>query len=412
MMCKKCGSLLEDNALFCANCGSKVEPEVTENVNLEQPVQPVQPVQESVQSPIQEPVQAPVQEPVQATSMNNFDNNSYNNSSMNESNNNKSSNLKNALIILFVCLLLGGAAFAAYMFFFKKDGEVEDKFNNKKDIEAIGYAVSNMSKNLDSFNLKFNFNLAAKENGEDVNVDFSALFGVDLKNRMMSANINASSDGMSLELPAYLDLNSTNALYFNIPLSGDEWYKISLGDIIDLDDLGDLDLSEFEFESGDITDEDIEKLNSISENLIEKAKSDDKNVDKYIIHYTKELIEELVDDGYSEYDMDYYEEVGLADGFDIELYINNVDNYITKIAFDLSGKTVQDVQFDKFIFSMEITDVNKVSAITVPTEALSAEEFDFSGAFSSLMGGSMGNQYSDFPTYEPSINLDDYNFDF
>lgn len=386
MVCKNCGSQLEEGAKFCGICGTPVVANeqpvvsdvVTNNVgnasnivdsmnsvggasNIADGMNNVGNASNIVDSmnnagidksadvvesiPVIEPIAAPV-----------GNENPINNNV--ESNNKKSnSNLKNALIILLVCALICGAAFFAVTKLFKK---------NSKSAEKIDYAINNMQ-DMKSFNMNVGLNLLAESSGEtvDVNVDLKSSINIDKK--LASFNISAVVPGMTMEIPAYLDLGDNAALMFKVP-TDNTWYKISLAGMID----------ESIFDSADSSSNKKYRIEDYLRNdeFIEKVSSDMDGTEKYVLHFTKDVLKKLSEDNNNDFDYSMVEQYGLEDGFDVSLYINTKENYLTKMTFDFSGKTFDGIKFDKFVFSLEVTDLNKVNNIIIPSEALNGQEFN------------------------------------
>lgn len=334
MFCKNCGSMLEENSAFCGNCGTKVEVEETtvnnSNVN-------------------------------ETNSANTLANNNAVNNTQGSSNN----NMKNALIILLICLVVIGGAVFVYLKFFSSTA--------KSSAKRIESAMNNMN-DIKNGTFKMNFDIKATSDGEEIEASLNASADIDIDKKIASLNMDISALGVSTSIPAYLDFNSSNAaLYFNIPaaLATNEylpisagWNKIALGDIF----------SDFEIEDNNkiIVIEDYAKTSDV----IEKVDSNDKNIDNYKIHFTKELLEKLSQDEDNDFDISSLEGTGLENGFDADLSINKKDNYITKLGFDFSGIQTNGVSFDKFVFSFELTNLNKLDGVVIPSEALSAKELD------------------------------------
>lgn len=312
MICKKCGLQLGENDKFCANCGTLVEQQSVEQSNTQTTEQQGEPLVPST-------------------------------------NGKQNSNLKNALIILLICLVVGGISVLGLSMLFKKKGA-----------DAIDYAINNMT-DMNNFKLNIALDMDASYEGEKVSVSATADSVIDIKNKMASLNIKASTQGVSIEIPAYMDLNN-NYIYLKVPMLGDGWYKASISDITDEE-------IEIDEENKRLAIEDYLR----NDEFIEKVSSD-KNIDHYVLHFTKDVLKKLSEDEDNEFDYEMFEEMGLNDGFDVDLYLNTKENYITKIELDLSGKTINDVVFDKFIFTIEITDVDKSDKIVIPQEALDAED--------------------------------------
>ena len=310
MNCKKCGFKLDDGANFCGSCGTKVEES-----NL---------VNETV------------------VTSNDFSNAS-----------NKSSNLKNVIIIFLICFIMGGIVFLGYSLL----------FNNKSSVEKIEYALNNML-DMNGFKLSVNMDISTNYDGQDVSIEAGADSIIDVKNRLASVDVNASLTGVSINVPAYIDMND-NMVYLKVP-TDNNWYKMSIADTTGLD------FNSFDFENKRLVFEDYLR----NDDFIEKVSSDIDGTDKYILHFTKDVLMELSNDETNDFDYSSLEEYGFSDGFEMILYVNKKENYVNRIVFDFSSKTFSDITFDKFIFSIDITDVNKIESISIPNEALNAELLD------------------------------------
>lgn len=352
MFCKNCGTQLEANAGFCSNCGSAVEKEEQVNVqtSVDSSVDSTQTVNTTVDSG------ASFAQPVNTT----VDSNVGGSSNQNRTNN----NLKNALIILLVCLILGGGAALAYFTLFGKDDAkvIESAMNNMVDVDSM------------SFNMNADMQMEVEGQTADVTIGFDA--DIDIKNKLASMNVLAKASGVSFEIPVYLDMTSgSETIYIQNP-TANQWAKMSLSGLLGEN----LPITDTEEENVKFVIEDYLK----NDEFIEKIKNDDKNIIQYRLHFTKEILEKMAEEeGSSEFDMETIKEAGLEDGFDLDLYINKKENYITKISMDLSGRTISDQKVNKFVMTFEITDLNKVESIVIPSEAKSAQELDLS----SLMGG-------------------------
>ncbi len=321
MNCPKCGSGLDENAKFCGNCGA--------------------PVQMSAQSSVD-------------SSINNVDNSMGSTNDMSSSDNKSSSNLKNALIILLVCLLVGGLAIVGCKFL----------LGTKSSADKIEYALNNML-DMSGFKLNVNFDLSSNSNGEQVAVNMGANSVIDINNKLASINVSASTMGITFDIPAYIDMNS-NIFYLKVP-TDNNWYNMDFSQYVGELEALDMDNRKFVIE-------DYLKNND----FIEKVDSDLTGADKYVLHFTKDVLTKLSDDNTNSFDYSMLEEYGFDSGFDVSLYINKKENYITRFVFDFSGKSFDDITFDKFVFSIDITDVDNIEKIVIPSEALSSEALDLS----------------------------------
>lgn len=377
MFCKNCGAGLEANAAFCPNCGNAVEKE--EQVNV-------------VETPVSNDVNTEFVNP--AVNSTEFVNPAVNNtvSSSSSSSNKANSNLKNALIILLVCLILGGGAALAYFTLFSKD-----------DAKVIESAMNNMV-DVDSMSFGLNADMQMESEGENVDVTIGVTSDIDIKNKLASMNVQAKASGMSFEIPVYLDFTSgSEMLYLKNPMAN-EWAKMSLVGMVDSSELKTEENVKFVIE--DYLKED--------DGFIEKIKNDDKNIIQYRLHFTKEILEKMAEDEENNFDMETIKEAGMEDGFDLDLYINKKENYITKVVIDLSGKTISGEKLNKFVMTFEITNLNKVESIVIPSEAKSAADLDLS----SLMGGTTTTPGVTIPdvtvpetdTYVEDYKLTDYDY--
>ncbi len=324
MICKKCGSQLEDGNVFCGNCGTKVEDSIVDSSN-----------------------------------------NSPNNSASNN-------NLKNALIILIVCIIVGGLAVLCYTLL----------FNKKSSAGIIESAINNMF-NMDSYKMNMNLNLRASEENEEVAVNMNADSNIDIKNSLATFNISVSTSGVTFEIPTYIDMASKN-LYLKVP--GEEtWNKVSLTDYLDGISTDTSSKTKYVFEDYLRNDEFIEK--------IEK----NKDVSQYRLHFTKEILNKLSEDEENDFDASALSELGLEDGFDIDVYVNTKGNYISKVVLDFSNREISDVMFNEFVLTIEFSNIGSVEPISIPSEVLSAEELDLDGM----------DDY-DIPSYEDDEYVEDY----
>ena len=357
MLCKNCGTALEEDAMFCSNCGSAVKKEESVNV-----------ISDNVSNGLNNDTYNNVSNGLNNDTYNNMINNNMvnNNVSSSSSNSNKTnSNLKNALIILLVCLILGGVATFAYFKLFNKGG-------SEKDAEVIESAINNMT-DIDSMSFGLNVDMQMESEGELVDVVLGVKSDIDIKNKLASLNINASTAGMSLDIPTYIDMTSGNEVFYLKNPMTNEWAKMSFAGMVDTSSISSNDNVKFVVE--DYLKEDA--------NFIEKVNNDDKNIIQYKLHFTKEIIEKIMADEENSLDLESIKEAGLEDGFDMDLYINKKDNYITKVVVDLSGRTISGEKVNKFIMIIDITNLNSVNSIVIPEEAKNAMDLDMS----SLMGG-------------------------
>lgn len=443
MFCKNCGSQLDGNSVFCPNCGNPVKKEEPVNVDLgfnnnqgssvnQEPIvdlgnNSISDVNQEMGSNLNNNINSfnagmssGLDNNVNSfsqginndlnnsmntfnqginddlnNSMNTFDqginsdlNNSMNtfnqgiNSNLNNNlgssnqemnfNSNKSHSLRNLIIIILVCALLCGAAVFVYLKFFKNNGE-----SNAKVIEsALNNMTGNNMSNVKSGAINVKMDFEAEEDGELVNGALNLNSKIDITNKMAELKLSVNASGMSIEVPVYADFNTgREVIYFQNPMDN-QWSKLSLAGMLGT---GESDLGSGTEQNVTFYVEDYLRNND----FIEKVKSDDKDVIKFRLHFTKDILKKISEDSANDFDLSSYEGSGLENGFDIDLYINKKDNYVTKLELDLSNKTLGEQKFNKLIFSIELTDLNKVSGIVIPDAALSALEFDMS----SLMGG-------------------------
>lgn len=226
MNCKKCGAPLDNNATFCGQCGTPVEPQINDQManqqsNMNQPTpdifQTVEPIQPEVQPiPTVEPIQPEVQpiptvEPVQpevqsvppVEPMPSIETPSFDPISDNEETKKKHSALP---IILIVLVLLGIGAFLVYKFFFNKpDKVVKGLINNaydKFETSLKKYDVKDESV-LVNADLTINTNI---EGMEDLNgVKFNITSGMDYKNNKFEFGLSyLENDNKVLDALMYL----------------------------------------------------------------------------------------------------------------------------------------------------------------------------------------------------------------
>ena len=307
------------------------------------------------------------------------------------SNNNGSSrktnsNLKNALIIILVCLILCGGAAFVYFKFFNNNGYkvVENAINNMLEMNAS---------DTKGFTFKMDMDMVGSYDGVSETVKAGLTADIDLKNKMSKIDLNASAEGMTIEIPAYIDLNTgSEAIYFKNPMES-SWNKLSFAGMIPTDQL--------KFENNQkLVFEDYLK----DYDFITSEKSDIKNMKKYKMNFNKDLIAKLEKDSLGTLDLSMLEEYGLTDGFSIDVYVDTKDNYITKMVLDLSGVELDGVKLEKYVISFEITNMNKISDVVIPDEAKNATELDMSSLF-----GPFGS--TNFDTdYDMDYDMD-YDFD-
>jgi len=384
MNCKNCGTALDNDSLFCPNCGSAVtKEEPINNASMSLNSAPVNDLNASASqiNPVNDLNNMnsmnninPVNDLNNMNSMNNM--NSNNIGSMNNmssantgsSNNNGSSrktnsNLKNALIIILVCLILCGGAAFVYFKFFNNNGYkvVENAINNMLEMNAS---------DTKGFTFKMDMDMVGSYDGVSETVKAGLTADIDLKNKMSKINLNASAEGMTIDIPAYIDLNTgSEAIYFKNPMES-SWNKLSFAGMIPTDQL--------KFENNQkLVFEDYLK----DYDFITSEKSDIKNMKKYKMNFNKDLIAKLEKDSLGTLDLSMLEEYGLTDGFSIDVYVDTKDNYITKMALDLSGVELDGVKLEKYVISFEITNMNKISDVVIPDEAKNATELDMSSLF-------------------------------
>lgn len=282
-----------------------------------------------------------------------------------EENNTKKNNMKNALIILSICALIVALAVVVYLKFFNNTA--------KSNADKIESALNNMN-DIKNGTFKLGLDMKATTEEETIEVGLDATSDIDTENKLASLNMKVNVMGISTEIPAYLDFNNENAvLYFNVPAalvnSGTYpleagYNKIMLGNIF-----SNIKSNE---EPTKIYIEEYLKTNEI----IEKVDSKDKNIDNYIIHFNKEALKKLSEDDANDFDMSQLEGTGLENGFDLNLSINKKENYVTKISIDFKNISVENISFEKFLISFEITNINKIKEIKIPNEAQNAKELD------------------------------------
>lgn len=324
MYCSKCGSKLDDGAKFCGNCGTKISNVKTSNENI---------INNSVDNLEGFKISSPEDSSNTASNNSNYSNN----------------NLKNILIIFLICLVVGGLAVLGYTLLLK----------NKSNAEKIEYALNNIL-DMNGIKMDINLDLSTTYDDEVVDISFGAVSIIDTNNKLASIDINASTTGVSFNIPAYIDI-SNELVYFKVP-TDDNWYKLGLEDYIN-------DYSISEMSGKKLVIEDYLK----NDEFIEKTDSDISGTDKYILHFTEDVLKKLSDDNNNDFDYSMLEEYGL-DSFDVLLYINKKSNYLTRIVVDFSDKTFNDITFEKFVLSVDIVDTNE--NITIPNNVLEATPFE------------------------------------
>ncbi len=364
MFCENCGEKLSKDAVFCTNCGHKVKDDETvetkEDVKEEATTEEVK-VQEDVQEEQVTNEDVKKEEKKEEPSMNNIS----------KENIQKGSTSKAFLIILAILVVLAGIATALYFFLFKKD---------EKAIDAIEKAFNNME-NLNSYTMAIKADVETK--GEDsFAMNFNLENSIDIKNKMAKININASYSGVSIEIPAYVDLSDekNGVIYFKLPealVDNSTWSKITLGEI-NFEDLVN--------ESINSSDEEID-LDKIEEKIknidfIQKKTSDIDGLDYYELVINEEYIKKI-DEALEEVELSdsEIEAMKLEKGFVIGIYIDKKDNYVSKFTLDMADwineVAAGEIEFEKLNLSIEYKDINKVSTITIPNEAKNAKEIDF-----------------------------------
>lgn len=349
MFCKNCGTQLDQGAMFCSNCGNAVIKEE------------------------------------QSAGFENVNQQSVNNISSSSNTNNTNSNLKNALIILLVCLVIGGLAAFVYFNFFGKD-----------DASIIDSAINNMT-DVKSLSVGLDFDMEMSVDGQKVAVKMGADSDIDIKNKMAKLNAKATTEGTTFEIPVYLNLND-KLVYFKNPTAA-EWYKISLNGIID----------DSMFNSSDKNTKYAIESYLRNDEFIEKVESDENGTLKYTLHFTKEVLNKMVEEDGS-VDLEALKEVGLEDGFDIDLYINKKGNYVSKAQLDFSGKTIDGEKIDKFIMTISFSNIDNVDEIVIPDEAKNGIDFDFN----SILGGGYegGSNLPPIDNYSENFTITDYSNDY
>lgn len=409
MFCENCGTKLEKDDSFCTNCGNPVKKEendttlVDENVtNSDVENATVEPTVEATVTTSEPIVESTVEAP--NLNVNNF--------------NNKEKIKKgasgNAVIILIVMLLvLAAIAVGAYFLLFKK--------SNKNSIDAIESAINNMSK-VESYTLVASLDMESKEENQDVEVSIEA--NIDSKNKKAKLNASISASGATMEFLGYVDVSDSKDanVYFKLPSAltqtDSKWQKISLGEI-DLESL----MEESKIEK-EITEEDKEKLKDILKeiNFIESIKSDVEDTNLYRATIDKknlkELVEKMNDTEVSEEELD---ELDFEGKIIIDIYIDKKNNYLSKMVMNLkdfyNNLENADSELDKFNLVIEYKDVNEVEEIKIPSEAVNADEFDFSST-GLIPGGDIDEDInfddddsdSEDETYVDDYSLKDYGY--
>ena len=315
MFCTNCGSKLDDGAKFCGNCGTKV---INENNVLSS--------------------ESGVSDSVSTNDVSSDLSHGFN-------------NYKNIFIILFVCLFVGVLAIIGYCFM----------LNRRSNIDKIELALNNIF-DMSQYRLNVNMDVSAHYEDQLVEFNLSADSLIDISDNLINTNINASTMGISFNIPAYVDINE-GIIYLKIP-TDDSWYKFLLDNYTDWN----IDLftgHRFVFEDYLRNDE-----------FVERVDSDIKGSDKYILHFTRDILKKLSFDDYNSFDYSLLEEYGFENGFDVLVYVDRKGNFINKLAFDFSGMSFNDVLFDRFIFSIDITDVNNIGKVVIPDDVLSAKDFE------------------------------------
>lgn len=395
MFCENCGEKISKDDAFCNNCGSPVKKEDSSDTTNEVKQESVQTevVANSTEgaTKVEEEKTIESVKPVEQVV----------NTNPKGDNIKKGSTGKVVLAILAIFIVLAGIGTGLYFFLFK------DK--NEKSIDAIQKAVENM-KNLNSYTFVVKGDIATK--GSDsftASLDWET--NVDVKNKIAKMNVKVSYSGIEIELPVYADFsNSDNGLiYFKLPAmiaQTDEWTKISLGTIDELigESINDVDDNKIDLDKFN------EKVKDID--FIQKKKSDISGSEYYEITINEEIMKEIAkaneDLEISDSDI---EEMQLGDGFIIGIYIDKKENYISKISIDMKDYVNNladgEVEFEKLVMSIEYKDINKVSEITIPSDAKKAEEISLNEIFgnNNIIPGDDDNDLIDD---DSNLDNDDY----
>lgn len=309
MNCKNCGSPLENNTKFCANCGATVEPEVIPNPSAQsifgapteqtvqpqpvepqpiepQPVEPVQPVESIPPIP---PIDEPTLEPLGMQP--NANQNNYEEEKPKK---------KKALPIIVVLLILAIAGGLIYYYMTRPGKTVEGLINTTFDkLEEVVTTKTFDEFKKDTVLLKgkvtLNTNIKEFEmlNGETIEY----LTGMDYQNKKMEIGLGLQEEGQSIvDVAAYIF---------------DKEMFVSLKDIysnlIKIDDFEGFDFDELFSSEG--TEEDIKTIlegynrvlvKSINTNDFKKSSTkitlDGKevSVNKITYELTSERLEKLV----------------------------------------------------------------------------------------------------------------------
>ncbi len=366
MFCENCGEKISKDDAFCNNCGSPVKKEESSDTTNEVKQESVQ--TEVVANSTEEATKVEEEKTIESVEP------VVNNNSKGD-NIKKGSTGKVMLVILAIFIVLAAIGTGLYFFLFK------DK--NEKSIDAIQKAVENM-KDLNSYTMVVKGDIATK--GSDsftASLDWETNF--DVKNKIAKMNVKVSYSGVEIELPAYVDFSDSDngLIYFKLPAmiaQTDEWTKISLGTIDELigESINDVDDNKIDL------DEFNEKIKDID--FIQKKKSDISGSEYYEITINEEIMKEIAkaneDLEISDSDI---EEMQLGDGFIIGIYIDKKENYISKISIDMKDYVNNladgETEFEKLVMSIEYKDINKVSEITIPSDAKKAEEISLNEIF-------------------------------
>ena len=389
MFCENCGEKISKDDAFCTNCGSPVKKDESTDTT-EEVKQEIEQTEEVVSNSTEEETKVveeeKVSEPVQSTEPV-------------ITNNTKGDNIKKGstgkvfLVIIALLIVLAGIGAGLYFFLFK------DK--NEKSIEAIQKAVENME-NLKSYTMIIKGDISTK-GAQSFDASLNWETNVDAQNKMSKMNFKVSYSGIEVELPVYVDLsNKENGLvYFKLPeMLGETsgWSKVSLG-ALNFDDLVNnvSGSSEYKFDLEEFN----EKIKDVD--FVQKKKSDISGSDYYEITINEETIREIAKANEDlEIEDSDIEEMKLKDGFVIGVYIDKKGNYISKISMDMANymnKLAEgEVEFEKFVMSIEYKDINEVSEITIPSDAKNAEEIDVNDLF--------GNTLPDIDDNDDDWNLD------
>ena len=224
MICKNCGTQLEEGSKFCAECGTSVD-------SLQESVSTTVGVSEPVDNPV---VSEPVSEINQSVEpVNPAFSSVESNVDMSSSNDIEEKPKKNLLIPVIVLLVLVLAVGAVYYYFNNKKKVVKDLINNA--YEKFDGLTFNNSVNLDQsvlisgdFSINTNIPELKDLNSEKINY----ILGVDYSNKKMELGASLEENGLKI-IDAAMYMLDNNA-YISLKDDFDKLIKVPVDEMEDV----------------------------------------------------------------------------------------------------------------------------------------------------------------------------------